>query len=66
MPGLEETMLCYSLKPKDLGWAWCVVDADGETVASGFAADRDAAGSDVRAAYNAAAARQLAELPLAA
>jgi hypothetical protein len=66
MPALEETMLCYSLKPKDLGWAWYVVDADGETVASGFSADRDIANSDVRAAYNAAAARPCGDLAIAA
>lgn len=66
MPGLEETMLCYSLKPKDHGWAWCIVDADGETVASGFASDRDVASADVRDAYHAAAARPFAELAIAA
>jgi hypothetical protein len=65
MPGLEETMLCYSLKPKDLGWAWYVVDADGVTVATGFAADRDVANADVRNAYN-AAARGPGELRIAA
>jgi len=66
MPGFEETMLCYSLKPKDFGWAWYVVDADGETVASGFAPDRDVANADIRNAYEAAAAREFSELRLAA
>lgn len=66
MPALEDTTLCYSLKLKDLGWAWYVVDADGETVASGHAADRDAANSDLRSAYNLAAARSHDDLALAA
>lgn len=66
MPGLEETLLSYSLKPKDHAWAWYVVGADGETVAQGLAADRDRADAEVRTAYNAAATRQLTALPLAA
>jgi hypothetical protein len=65
MAGHEDTLLSYSVKPKDLGWAWYVVDEDGETVASGLAAARDVADQDVRDAY-AIAARQVAELPLAA
>lgn len=66
MPGFEETMLSYSLKSKEQGWAWYVVDEDGETVASGVAVDRDVADAAVRHAYQAAAARPPVDLQLAA
>jgi len=66
MPGFEQILLSYSLKPKDHGWAWQVVDEDGGTVVAGFAADRDVADADIRAAYHAAAARSHTDLAIAA
>jgi len=55
MPGQDETMLSYSLKPTDEGWAWGVLDLDGEVVAYGAAADRAAAQAAIRSAYSHAA-----------
>jgi hypothetical protein len=55
MPGQDETMLSYSLKPTDDGWAWGVLDLDGEVVAYGAAADRAAAQAAIRGAYSRAA-----------
>lgn len=49
-------MLSYSLKPQGSGWAWGVLDIDGEVIAHGAAADRIAAQAAIRIAYSRAAA----------
>jgi hypothetical protein len=56
MPGQDHSMLSYSIKPSDNGWTWGVLDADGNTVAYGAAADRTAAQAALRNAYGRAAA----------
>ena len=55
MPGQDQTMLSYSLKPQDGGWAWGVLDVDGEVVAYGAAAHRAATQAAIRIAYSRAA-----------
>ena len=49
-------MLSYVLKPQDGGWAWGVLDLDGEVVAYGAATDRAAAQTAIRSAFRRAAA----------
>lgn len=58
MPEQDQTMLSYSLKPAGQGWAWGVLDLDGNTVAYGAAADRDAALAAIRTAYSSAASQR--------
>lgn len=52
MPEQDQTMLSYSLKPAGQGWAWGVLDLDGNVVAHGDAADRNAALAAIRTAYS--------------
>ena len=56
MPGQDQTMLSYSLKPQGSGWAWGVLDVDGQVVAYGAATDRAAAQAAIRRAFRRAAA----------
>ena len=44
--------LAYSLSQADTVWTWRVFDEDGETVASGADADRQAAQAAVNAMIN--------------
>ncbi|MDB5444285.1 MAG: hypothetical protein JWP86_1463 [Phenylobacterium sp.] len=39
----EVRSFAYSLSQREDGWAWCVYDEDGVTVADGAHASRDAA-----------------------
>ena len=66
MPEQDQTMLSYSLKPADNGWAWGVLDLDGNTVAYGAAGDRTAAHAAIRNAYVRAATQQTSALSIAA
>ena len=59
-------MLSYSLKPSDNGWAWGVLDLDGNTVAYGAAADRSAAQAAIRSAYSRAAVARTSTFSIAA
>ena len=56
MPGQDQTMLSYSLKPQGSGWAWGVLDVDGQVVAYGAATDRAAAQAAIRRAFRRTAA----------
>jgi hypothetical protein len=66
MPGQDQTMLSYSLKPHGGGWAWGVLDSDGEVVAHGAAADRAAAQAAIRSAYSRVAREVEAAVSVAA
>lgn len=66
MPEQDQTMLSYSLKPSENGWAWGVLDLDGNTVAYGAAADRSAAQAAIRSAYSHAAVARTSAFSIAA
>lgn len=66
MPEQDQTMLSYSLKPAEHGWAWGVLDLDGNTVAYGAARDRSAAQAAIRTAYVRAAGQMSGALSIAA
>ena len=59
-------MLSYSLKPADNGWAWGVIDLEGNTVAYGAAHDRSAAQAAIRTAYTRAATQRTSGFSIAA
>ena len=40
---MEQSLLAYSLRRADSGWAWTVFDPEGDLVASGTAATQSAA-----------------------
>lgn len=45
----DAQQLAYSLSQAEAGWTWRIYDEDGETVASGAVADRQAAQAAINA-----------------
>lgn len=62
----DQAMLSFAFKATDQGWAWCVIDEAGDTVAAGSAGDRALAEGELRAAYSLAASRRGGKLAIAA